>query len=126
MTVPPASELCPHVLIVEDEPILLESMTSFLRDGGCAVYEAETAEQAIAMCNAGVALHVLFTDINLNGITDGWEIAKIFRAARPAIGIVYASGNSVDQSRCVPDSLFFTKPYARPEILEACRRLQQV
>jgi CheY-like chemotaxis protein len=109
-----------HVLVVEDECMLRDDITSYLRDRGCAVDEADTAEQAIAMCAAGLTVDVLFTDIHLKGMTEGWEVAEAFRAARPAIGVLYASGNSADQSRCVSGSRFFTKPYDRCEILRAC------
>jgi CheY-like chemotaxis protein len=113
-----------HILIVEDEAILREDITTFLRDFGCTVYEADNAEQAIAICRSGLRVDVLFTDVHLNGSTEGWEVATLFRAARPDIGVVYASGNSTDRSRCVPGALFFGKPYVGSDILAACRRLQ--
>jgi CheY-like chemotaxis protein len=106
--------------------MLREDITSYLRDCGCAVYEAGSAAQAIAMCGAGLAVDVLFTDINLKGTAQGWDVAEVFRAARPAIGLVYASGNSADQSRCLPGSRFFSKPYDRSEILRACRHVRTV
>ena len=114
---------CLQVLVVEDDLLLREDVATYLWDCGCAVYEADSAEQAVAMCRAGLHVDVLFTDINLKGMAAGWEVAKVFRAAHPAVGIVYASGNSVDSSWCVPGSLFFRKPYARFEILAACRHL---
>jgi CheY-like chemotaxis protein len=113
-----------YILIVEDEPILREDIATYLRDCGCTVHEADSAEQALAMCRAGLRVDVLFTDINLNGIAEGWMLAKLFRTARPAVGVVYASGNSIDRSECVPGSVFFMKPYLRFNILAACRDLQ--
>jgi CheY-like chemotaxis protein len=112
-----------HVLVVEDEVLVRAQITQYLRDCGCTVFEANTAEQAIAMCRAGVAVDVLVTDINLNGPSSGWDVAEAFRAARPAVAVVYASGNSVDRCRCVPGSLFFSKPYRLSDILEACQHL---
>ena len=112
-----------HVVVVEDEPILREEITAFLRESGCTVHEAYCAEQATAICRAGVRVDVLITDIHLNGSANGWDVAKLFRAAHPDIGVVYTSGKSLDQAQCVPDSLFFTKPYSRSDILTACRRL---
>jgi CheY-like chemotaxis protein len=114
-----------HVLVVEDEFMLREDIAAYLRDSGCAVYEAATAEEAIVMCRTvGLRLHVLFTDINLNGAAEGWEVAEVFRAACPTIGVLYASGNSLAQSRRVPRSRFFTKPYDKTEVLKACRGMQ--
>src|ERR1700758_1609866 len=94
-----------HVLVVEDEFLLREDIAAYLRDCGCAVYEAATAEEAIVMCRTvGLRLHVLFTDINLNGAAEGWQVAEAFRAARPTIGVLYTSGNAFDRSRSVPRS----------------------
>jgi CheY-like chemotaxis protein len=112
-----------HVLVVEDEFVLREDIAAFLRECGCTVHEAYCAEQATAICRAGLRVDVLFTDIHLNGSANGWEVAKFFRAAHPTVGVVYTSGKPVDQAQCVPDSLFFTKPYSRADILTACRRL---
>jgi CheY-like chemotaxis protein len=114
-----------HVLVVEDEAILREDITHYLRHCGCTVHQADTAEGAVAMCRAGLRVDVLFTDINLNGTADGWELARHLRAARPKIGVVYTSGNSVNDSACVPGSLFFQKPYTSSEILAACRDLHK-
>jgi CheY-like chemotaxis protein len=97
-------------------------IATYLRDRGCAVYEAATAEEAIVMCRtASLRLHVLFTDIHLNGTTEGWEVAEVFRTARPAIGVLYASGHSLDRSRCVLGSRFLMKPYDEAEVLKTCR-----
>ena len=112
-----------HVLVVEDEILVRDDIAHELRDCGCTVLEADTGEQAIAMCEAGVAVDVVFTDINLNGPSSGWDVAEAFRAARPAIAVVYASGNAIDRCRCVPGSLFFAKPYRLSDILNACRLL---
>jgi CheY-like chemotaxis protein len=114
-----------HVLVVEDEFMLREDIAAYLRDCGCAVYEAATAEEAVVMCRTvGLRLHVLFTDINLNGAAEGWQVAEAFRTACPTIGVLYTSGNSLDRSRCVPGSGFLTKPYDRAEVLKACRGMQ--
>jgi CheY-like chemotaxis protein len=110
---------------VEDEALVREDITSYLRHRGCTVREAESAEQAVAICRSGLRVDILFTDINLNGTADGWKLARLFRAAYPAVGVLYTSGNSFDQSACVPGSMFFQKPYTSSKILAACRHLQK-
>ena len=37
--------------------------------------------------------------------------------------IIYASGNPIELDRCVPESLFFQKPYNPHDILNACRKV---
>ena len=111
------------VLVVEDECLLRLEIVEYLRDAGCVVLEAWSANEAVAMCRNGEPVDILFTDINLDGPGTGWEIAEALRALQPGAGVIYVSGNSVDDSRRVGGSLFFKKPYSAPDILEACRDL---
>jgi CheY-like chemotaxis protein len=111
------------VLIVEDEFLVRLDIAAYLRDCGFTVFEADTADEAITLCRTGVAPDVLLTDINLNGSANGWDVAEEFRALWPGIGVVYTSGNSLDRSRRVPDSLFFNKPYLVSDVADACRHL---
>jgi two-component system, response regulator PdtaR len=111
------------VLVVEDEFLLRLEIVDYLRNAGCVVFEAWSANEAIAMCRNGEPVDILVTDINLSGPGTGWEIADALRALQPGAGVIYVSGNSLDHSRRVVDSLFFKKPYSAQEILEACRGL---
>jgi two-component system, response regulator PdtaR len=113
------------VLIVEDELLVRSDIAQYLRDSGCIVLEAWTAKQAVALSRDGQTVDVLVTDINLGAPGSGWDIAEALRADRPGIGVVYVSGNAVDQSRRVPDSAFFEKPYHSRDILQACRELAE-
>ncbi len=110
------------VLVVEDEFLVRDDVASYLRDAGWVVVEAGTGERAIALCRSGMPVDVLFTDINLGGAVTGWEVAEAFRAARADLPVVYASGNGGDRARCVPDSVFLSKPYRPRDVLSACRR----
>ena len=78
-----------HILVVEDEPILRADIATYLRDCGCAIYEA------------------------------------VLRAARPAIGVLYTSGNPLNRTRCVLGSGFLPKPYNKGEVLKACRDMHR-
>jgi two-component system, response regulator PdtaR len=111
------------ILMVEDEILLRGMIAQYLQDRGCVVLEADSAEQASAICRSGQQVDVLVTDINLNGTGNGFDVAEVFRAAQPDVGVVYVSGNFVDRNRCVRDSLFFDKPYLDAEILQACQIL---
>jgi CheY-like chemotaxis protein len=77
----------------------------------------------MAFCHDGKPVHVLITDIHLNDTADGWDVAEAFRAARDDIPVIYTSGNAHDQTRSVPNSLFFNKPYRPAEVVRACRQL---
>lgn len=111
------------ILVVEDEWIVRETIAEALRGEGWSILEASTAEEAIALAQAGQRIDLVFTDIQLAGHLSGWDVAEQVRAVQADVPIIYASGNSIDRSRRVADSLFFDKPYRPDAILEACRRL---
>ena len=109
------------VLIVEDEWLVRDVIASDLKDAGWDVLEASTGESAIGLLEDNPHIDVLFTDIQLAGQLSGWDVAEAFRAVKPKMPVIYASGNTVDWSRAVDNSQFFSKPYRTSEILKACR-----
>jgi CheY-like chemotaxis protein len=108
------------VLVVEVGLFLRDTIADELRRAGWRVIESSTAEEAIAHARAGRRVDVVFIDIQLSGRLNGWEVAEEFRATRTDFPIIYTSGNSVDRSRHVADSLFFAKPYDTAAVVQAC------
>ena len=108
------------VLVVEDEWLLRHEIVHHLKNAGWEVLEASTGEGAVGLLEGERRIDVLMTDIQLAGYLSGWDVAEAFRAAQPEMPVIYASGNTVDRSRAVANSLFFSKPYKTAEILEAC------
>ncbi len=113
--------LAPVVLVVEDEWLIRDLIAHYLRTNGCRVIEAASGEEAVSYINGkDQQLDVLFTDIRLGGQLNGWDVAERFRAHRPNIRVLYASGYSIEPPRNVDRSVFFPKPYRLEEILDAC------
>jgi CheY-like chemotaxis protein len=106
------------VLIVEDEWIVRETIADEFRTAGWHVLESSTAEDAIELVRTGRPVDVIFTDIQLAGELNGWDIGEQSRDLRDDITIIYTSGNAVDRSRRVDGSLFFDKPYRAKAIVE--------
>jgi len=121
--IPPRKIPWPVALIVEDELLVRCDLADYLREAGWMVMEARTAEDAIALCNDGTVVHVLITDIQLDGPANGWDVAETFRASSSDVGVIYTTGNSHDRRRSVPNSLHFTKPYQPADVATACREL---
>lgn len=111
------------ILVVEDEWLVRVEIASALRDAGWQVFEAGSGEAAIALAESCDNLGVVFTDIQLHGYQNGWDVAEAVRVAHPVAGVIYASGNAPDRARSVEDSRFFDKPYRVAEILTACEEL---
>ena len=110
------------ILVVEDEWLLRDDIVDAFKTAGWEVLEASTGEGAIGLLGGERRIDVLMTDIQLAGYLSGWDVADAFRAAQPEMPVIYASGNVIDQSRAVANSLFFGKPYKTAEILDACCR----
>lgn len=122
-TIPADGMLQRHVLMVEDESLLLEVITADLEDAGFAVTQAATAEIALDLLKGGVAVDILFTDIRLPGAMDGWQLAEAARELRPDLPIIYATGFTQTPPRLTEGSVFFTKPYRASAIIKAIRDL---
>ena len=109
------------ILVVEDDFLVRQCIVDWLRRSGHVVIEATTGEEAIALLHAQVdePINALFTDIQLGGRLNGWDVAEVSRAADPKVPVLYTSGNSSDRNRQVSNSLFFNKPYRPADILRA-------
>ena len=113
----------PTVLVCEDDPLVRMVIVDYLIDNGCKVIEAGSGEEAVAFIDGpDQQLDVLFTDIRLGGVLNGWDVAEIFRDRFPNVRVLYASGYSIEPRRDVEGSEFFSKPYLVDDILEASRR----
>ena len=59
--------------------------------------------------------------LSLGGRIDGWEVGVQFRKLLPRIPIIYTSGQVLQPTLAVQESLFFPKPYEPEAIVDACR-----
>jgi DNA-binding NtrC family response regulator len=105
------------VLLVEDEPLLGELMTTALTDKGFAVVAATDAGGALRHLLSGADCDILFTDIDLGAGMDGATLAQLVHAMRPALPIVYTSGRrSLGDFATVPGAAFLPKPYSLSDV----------
>ena len=109
----------PTVLMVEDEMLLGNVVADELEEAGYRVLSAMTGEEALALLEGAEPIDLLFTDIRLPGLIDGWHLAEAARRLRPDLPVIYASGYTVQQPREVPGSVFLTKPYRPSAVLRA-------
>ncbi len=111
-------------LVVEDDVILRCDIVGALQSHGWLVLDAASGEEALALLT-DYHVDVVFTDIQLGGHVNGWDVGQASRATRGDLPIIYTSGNATDRSRRVDGSLFFTKPYDPAKVVEACHTLAQ-
>ena len=110
------------VLVVEDEPLVRETIVCELEDAGFGVLEAETAETGLAILKQH-PVSLLFTDIRLPGFMDGWDLAEAARSLDPKLPVIYATGFTAEDPRLVPQAVLLRKPYRPSAVLAVIRKL---
>jgi NAD(P)H-flavin reductase/CheY-like chemotaxis protein/formate hydrogenlyase subunit 6/NADH:ubiquinone oxidoreductase subunit I len=107
------------VLIVDDEPIVRESIRDWLKDAGYPVATAETGEEALEMIEKQ-DFSVMVLDIRLPGQT-GLNVLKEVKAQRPWIKSIiitaYPSAETTAEARNLGAIDYLVKPVA-PDDLE--------
>jgi CheY-like chemotaxis protein len=100
-----------RVLVVEDEALICVDTAETLEHQGFEVHVALSGEDAVRRLRGGLAIDILFTDINLAGPMTGETLAELARELLPHLTVVYTSGTVVAPSHCVAGSRFVPKPY---------------
>lgn len=116
----------PAILVVEDD-ILIRAVTSdYLRESGFEVVEADTADEAVHILNTNVRIDLIFSDVNMPGQMDGYDLEIWVRAHYPQLGIILTSGlmrTSAPASGTGPQTLLVAKPYRHEELIIRIREM---
>lgn len=111
-----------RVMVVDDEPLVLQSTADLLADDGYEVIVASGYEDALARLDAAPDTSVLVTDISFSAGPDGIALAQAAAKRWPHMRIVIVSGECRPAGRDYPENaLFFTKPYAPGALLTMVR-----
>lgn len=110
------------VLLVEDDPLVLDCTADMLADGGCSVTRATCACEALAALERGPVPSVVVTDIQLAEDGSGLDLARTISDRWPDVRLLIVSGEQRPAKGEYPDrALFFTKPYAQGALLAMVR-----
>ncbi len=108
------------ILVVEDDPLILEFLCEILQDEGFVVQPQTSADAA----SAYLELHsdnvrLLLTDISMPGTLNGADLANQFGDRWPDKPIMIMSGFETPQSSGVRHSVsFIKKPWALGQLLD--------
>ncbi len=116
-----SSELQAHrLLLVDDDPDLLEITFDLLTAYGFDVVKASSAEAALAMLQKGAHFDILLSDVVMPGMS-GLQLAYKARELNPRLKIILVSGypNPAIESGhgYLGDFEFLEKPYRVDDIL---------
>jgi PAS domain S-box-containing protein len=112
-----------RVLVVEDDPDVLEVAVETLRSLGYEVHSATSAPEALTLLQCNVPIDVLFTDIVMPRGMNGIELAREARRLRPHIALLLASGYAEEALGLSNEMTFLAKPYRLPELADRLKAL---
>jgi signal transduction histidine kinase len=116
----------PAVLVVEDDPVVLDVAVEILAGTGYQVYTAEDSAQAMELLRTDIPIDVLFTDIVMPQGMNGVQLARQGRELRPDISVLLTSGYPrdalEDQQGLARDHELLSKPYYAETLIDAINR----
>lgn len=109
-----------HILVVEDEMLILMLIEDILTDLGASVAAAATVDQALAMIGAQI-FDVATLDVNLNGI-QSYPVAEALTVG--GVPFVFSTGYSDHALRDgYRDRPVLKKPFKSRELVDTFTRL---
>ena len=101
------------VLVVDDEPLLLDMLCDMLADLGCEAVCVDCPVKGLKKLSADKRIALLITDVQMP-MMDGFELAERARENRPDMPVVLMSGKELGR----PGFPVIRKPFSRPQLAE--------
>ncbi|WP_192843146.1 response regulator [Aureimonas sp. AU12] len=113
----------PIALVVDDEPLIRMDTGDILCDAGFHVVEARTADEAFAFLERHPSLRLVFTDVQMPGDLDGFQLARLVAERWPHVSVIVASGAVRPGPGDLPDQAeFINKPFTPQLVLDTVQR----
>ncbi|WP_299930422.1 ATP-binding protein [uncultured Pelagimonas sp.] len=111
------------VLVVEDEPELLDLLVTTLSNAGYNVVAASSGDEAFEVFQRSPGFDLLLTDIVMPGTLQGTSLSRALRELNPDLPAVfmsgYASEATVHGNGLRPEDIRLMKPVTRSALLAA-------
>jgi CheY-like chemotaxis protein len=115
------------ILVVEDDPLVRETIVEHLTGCGYRVVEAARAEEAEALLEGGLRVNCVFTDVVMPG-KNGFELARWIHSQHPKVQILLTSGYDSAARRAAntpyADRLL-QKPYLLGQVVQTIETMLQ-
>lgn len=114
-----------HILVVEDDPLILMMALGIIEDEGYIVLKASDADEAMVLLERSSEIGIVFTDIEMPGSIDGLQLATCIRERWPDIKILVTSGGvRLSETSLPPQGQFLRKPYSANDLTAKILALQ--
>lgn len=115
------------ILLVDDEPMLIESVTIGLKCKGYKVLEANSVEKALDLLSGeGNMINLVITDY-LMPVTNGMDLLKAVRRSNPTLPVIMMTGYA--DTRLVIEAInnqisgFIEKPFSLQQLIYEIARV---
>ena len=121
------AEARPTVLLVDDDPAILDGVTDFLQEEGFEVVSASNGAEALSLLRGGLAAEVILLDVMMP-VMDGWDF-RATQLADPALRnipvvVISACGFAPETIRHQLHARdFFAKPIELTHFLQTLRNV---
>lgn len=115
----------PFALVVDDDVLILMDAADILTAAGFRPLEAQDVDAAEAMLTKYVdQIALLFTDVQMPGSRDGFDLTKMTAERWPEVSIIVASGLANPDDGLMPSgAVFVRKPFHADIIFEHLQTL---
>ncbi len=112
------------ILVVDDEPDMLENVTRILRRSSYACVTARDGPQAMALL-AETRPKLILTDLRMPGM-DGLALLRAVKRVAPETPVIlftaYASEGAAHEAAHAGATAFLAKPFTATQLLQAVRQ----
>lgn len=113
------------VLVVDDEPDVLDVAAELVRSIGYRVLTASSGEEALDILRRNGQVNILFTDVMLLSGINGIELARSAIKLSPQLSVLLTSGYPLPtlraEHRNIGEFSFMNKPYRLAELAQKLR-----
>lgn len=113
-----------RVLVVEDEPVLLELAQEILELGEIKALGAPNADQALEILRQTTDIGLVITDIKMPGKINGFELAWLIAEHWPNLPVLITSGHqNLRADELAANARFLPKPWLISEFLDQAKAM---
>jgi len=135
VSVPPVSAAIAHILVIEDEDLIRETLLLALQEEGFETIAAADGQEALSLINAHLlrshteltpTVNLIILDLMLPGIS-GLDLCRLIRREGCTVPILMISAKGSEIDRVVGLEIgaddYLSKPFGMRELVARCRAL---
>lgn len=111
-----------HLLLVEDDPLLIDVMEELLRSRGARITAASTAETALQLLSGDIRFDLALIDLSMAAGIGGARLKQVLTGPRD-LPVICMSGFRAPGFDLPANTVFLTKPVALSPLVSAIARL---